>query len=110
MLAALDVFGVTSDQEGMSNAMLEALAAGVPVISTAVSGAREALTREPVCGIVVDTSAEAIAAGIREMMGSDELRGTMGHAAARVADERYGSDRMTDAWESLLIAGAAPQS
>ena len=43
VLDALDVFGVTSRTEGMSNAMLEALAAGVPVVSTPVSGAADAL-------------------------------------------------------------------
>lgn len=42
-LEAMDVFVLCSDREGMSNAMLEALAAGVPVVSTDVSGAREAL-------------------------------------------------------------------
>ena len=43
VLAALDLFVVCSDQEGMANAMLEAMAAGVPVVSTPVSGAQEAL-------------------------------------------------------------------
>lgn len=43
VLAALDVFVLTSDREGMANAMLEAMAAGVPVVSTPLSGADEAL-------------------------------------------------------------------
>ena len=43
VLAGLDLFLVTSDREGMSNAMLESLWAGTPVVSTAVSGAEEAL-------------------------------------------------------------------
>lgn len=40
---ALDLLVITSRTEGMSNTMLEALAAGLPVVSTPVSGAREAL-------------------------------------------------------------------
>src|SRR6185503_12683736 len=43
VLAALDVFVVTSDSEGLSNAMLEAMSYGVPVVSTDVSGAEDAL-------------------------------------------------------------------
>src|SRR6185436_7512571 len=59
VLDALDVFVVTSRVEGMSNAMLEALAAGVPVVSTRVSGAAEALAaragrRAP--GVLVEPS------------------------------------------------------
>ena len=44
LMDAVDVLVITSGREGMSGAMLEAMARGVPVISTDVSGAREALS------------------------------------------------------------------
>lgn len=47
VLDALDIFVLCSDREGMSNAMIEALWAGVPVVSTPVSGAPEALRPLP---------------------------------------------------------------
>lgn len=43
VLDAMDLFVLCSEREGLSNAMLEALSAGVPVVSTDVSGAAEAL-------------------------------------------------------------------
>lgn len=46
-LDAMDVFVITSEAEGLSRAMLEAMAAGVPVVSTPVSGAAEALDAAP---------------------------------------------------------------
>jgi glycosyltransferase involved in cell wall biosynthesis len=103
VLAALDVFVTASDREGMSSAMLEALAAGIPVISTPVSGTAEVLLGDPVCGIVVEPTAEAIAAAVQSLRGSPALRDALAAAAATVAHERYSSDAMTDGWEELLL-------
>ena len=68
VLSALDVFLLTSEREGMANAMLEAMAAGVPVVSTPVSGADEALydDRGRVPGLVVEPDPRALAAAVRE--------------------------------------------
>lgn len=108
-LAALDVFVVCSDQEGMSNAMLEALAAGVPVVSTPVSGATEALEQladggRP--GIVTSGFAAAdIAGALRPLVLDPALRMDMAAAATRAAG-RFSLDHMIDAWDRLLRAGA----
>lgn len=103
-LDAMDVFVVSSDREGMSNAMLEALAAGVPVVSTAVSGAREALRGGPdgEPGAVVDPTPVALAAALRKLLDAPDRLEAMGRAARAVARSRFGEDRMLDEWESLL--------
>ncbi len=103
VFAALDVYVVASDQEGMSNSMLEAMACGIPVVSTPVSGAREALLGSPECGIVVDTTARAIANGIETMRASAQSRAILSRAARDVVRDRYSTERMTDAWEGLLM-------
>ncbi|MGH7443724.1 MAG: glycosyltransferase [Longimicrobiales bacterium] len=109
-LAALDVFVVCSDQEGMSNAMLEALAAGVPVVSTPVSGAAEALG--PLAdggypGIITPGFAAAdIADALRPLVLDAPLRMDMAAAATRAAG-RFSLDHMIDAWDRLLRQGAA---
>lgn len=103
VLAALDLYLVTSDREGMSNAMLEALAGGVPVVSTPVSGAEEALLGDPVCGVVVAAEPRAIADSVAALHRDDMLRARLSAAAAQVAATRYGADAMIDGWEKLLL-------
>lgn len=110
VLDALDVFVISSDREGMANAMLEAMAVGVPVVSTPVSGAEEAL--EPLAsgsepGVVTDFSAESLAAALQRLIGDAELRRRMGEAAARSAEERFGFGRFLDEWEAVL-SGEGP--
>ncbi len=104
-LDAMDLFVLPSDREGMSNAMIEAMTAGVPVVSTAVSGAREALAPLPdgaAPGRVVGFEPAELAEAVRELLGDRRQRLAMGRAAARAAVERFSVERMLDAWESVL--------
>jgi len=110
LLALLEVFVICSDREGLSNAMLEALAAGVPVVSTPVSGATDAL--EPLAdgsapGLITDRKAVNIAAAIGRILADDELRGAMSEAARRRMAERFAPAGSLDRWEQVL-AGVAP--
>ena len=106
IMAALDLLVVTSDRESLANVMLEAMAAGTPVVSTPVSGAREALEREaaegPAPGRVVEPDPAALAAAIEPLLADPGTLERMGQAAERVADRSFGLDRMIDAWEAVL--------
>jgi glycosyltransferase involved in cell wall biosynthesis len=105
VLGALDVFVVSSDREGLSNAMLEALAAGVPVVSTPVSGADDALEPFPegiAPGIVVGSSDDDLASALRQLLGDADLRARMAEAARRRAAGRFGFEAMLDRWEAVL--------
>jgi glycosyltransferase involved in cell wall biosynthesis len=110
VLAALDVFAVTSAREGMCNAMLEALAAGVPVVSTPVCGAAEALeplTDDFAPGVVTTGSGPAaVAEALRGVLGDPGRRSKMAAAARRVAAVRFDFGRMLDRWEAVLDGGA----
>lgn len=118
VLGALDLFLLTSDKEGMANAMLEALAAGVPVVSTPVSGAAEALEQDgegagpgdapgdaPPPGVVVDATPEAVADATRRLLADPGRLGAMASAARRRARARFSFPGMVDAWEHVLAGG-----
>ena len=109
VLAALDVFVLTSDQEGLSNAMLEALASGVPVVSTPVSGAREALAPlndGAVPGAVVESFAVSDTQAAVHRLLSDPAQLRVMSAAARTrAHQRFSFERMLDDWEAVLRGG-----
>jgi glycosyltransferase involved in cell wall biosynthesis len=112
VLDAIDVFAVTSDREGMANAMLEAMACGVPCASTEVSGAREALQpgADGVApGEVVAHSVDAIAGAVAALLADPGRRAAMGRAGQRRVAERFSFPRMLDAWERLLSGSSLPE-
>jgi glycosyltransferase involved in cell wall biosynthesis len=105
VLAALDVFVICSDKEGLSSAMLEALAAGVPVVSTPVSGAAEALEpgeagRAP--GEIVGFTVDELTTALRRLLSDTGLTRSMGQAALDRACERFDFAMMLDGWERVL--------
>lgn len=106
VLDALDVFVITSDTEGLSNAMLEALASGVPVISTPVSGAAEALEPPPdgaaPPGEVAGFDPPELAAAIGRVLADPGRRREMAEASRERARERFGVEGMLDRWEAVL--------
>lgn len=80
-LAGFDIFALTSDREGMPLAILEAAAAGLPVVATRAPGSVEAVV-EGETGILAPTGdAAAVAAGLRRLVGDPALRRRMGQRA-----------------------------
>jgi glycosyltransferase involved in cell wall biosynthesis len=105
VLDAMDLFAVSSDREGLANAMLEAMAFGLPVVSTDVSGAREALEvplGEPRPGIVVPIDEIALRDALAEVVADTSALRAMGVAARERAERRFGWERFLDEWERLL--------
>jgi glycosyltransferase involved in cell wall biosynthesis len=104
VLDALDVFVLSSDWEGLSNAMLEAMSVGVPVVSTRVSGAATALAEENgvAPGVVVGFEVAELANALRELLSNADLRLSMGEAGKRRVRERFGFTRMVDEWAAVM--------
>ena len=102
VLDALDAFVITSDREGLSNSMLEAMAAGVPIVTTPVSGASDAITPDDPGGVITGFEPAEIARGVSELMLNRPRRLAMGDAAQRRAEKAFSIDGMLDQWEDFL--------
>jgi len=93
-----DVFVSASMQEGMSNAMLEAMASGLPIVTTRCEGVEELVTDT---GLVIEQSnAEAIAGAIRKLAYDRETQRQMA-IAARSHAERFTWNRAAEEYLSL---------
>lgn len=83
---AADIFCLASHWEGLSNAMLEAMASGLPVVTTAIAGHPEAVT-EGIEGFLVPAkNPAALRQALAPLVRSPDLRRKMGAAARRRAE------------------------
>ncbi|HZD32191.1 MAG TPA: glycosyltransferase family 4 protein [Candidatus Angelobacter sp.] len=80
-LARMSIGCLTSFSEGFSNAILEYMAVGLPVVATDVGGNREAVADGETGLLVRERSPEAFAQPIIELLHNNELRERMGEAA-----------------------------
>jgi glycosyltransferase involved in cell wall biosynthesis len=102
LLQATDVFLLTSLSEGISNAVLEAMACGLPVVTTAVDGLPEAVT-DSVEGFLVPPRAPAATAdALARLAASPELRRTMGAAGRERVRRDFALDNQVAAFVDLF--------
>ena len=100
-LAALDIFVLTSDWEGMPNAVLEAMAAGLPVVATAVGGTPEVVV-DGVTGLLVPPrDPDALARAIVRLLRDPQLRQDMGRAGRERVERHFSVYKMVRATEAL---------
>jgi glycosyltransferase involved in cell wall biosynthesis len=99
--AGLDQFWLTSDWEGTPNVVLEAMAAGLPVIATKVGGTPEVVD-DGVSGILVEAGDSAAVARASLALASDATASrAMGQRAAESAESRFSIDAMVRATSGL---------
>ncbi|MDX6448541.1 MAG: hypothetical protein QOD08_1004 [Gaiellaceae bacterium] len=103
VLASLDVFAFPSLYEGLCLAVIEAQAAGVPVVATAVGGIKETVVDGETGLLVPPRDPEALAAAIRWVLEHPAEAGRLADEARRRAVERYSVERMID--ETLALYG-----
>jgi glycosyltransferase involved in cell wall biosynthesis len=104
--AAADVVALTSLNEGSPVSLIEAMAAGRAVVSTAVGGVADVVT-DGVSGVLVPSGdAEALAGAIGALLGEPERRHRLGQAARRAAYPLYDVSRLladvTRLYDSLV--------
>jgi L-malate glycosyltransferase len=102
-LAGLDVAVLPSRSEGMSNALLEYMAAGKAVVATAVGG-NTRLIDDGIHGLLVRPDDPAALAGaMHRLLHDDELARRLGQAARRRVEQRYSREAMVRRFEDFYV-------
>jgi glycosyltransferase involved in cell wall biosynthesis len=114
VLRASDAFLLSSHGEGMSNALLEAMACGLPcLVSRSVGGARE-LLGEGRGVLVADGDVAAWAEAIHRLVSEPSLRAALGGAAADFVAGRLsleaGADGLVRAYATIAGLAGRPVS
>ena len=101
-MSACDALVFTSREEGSPNAVKEALACDLPVVSVAVADVPLRLQGIPGCEVCSDESPETIAAALERTLRRDERSGGRGREAARQLDERLLTARVIEIYQTVL--------
>jgi glycosyltransferase involved in cell wall biosynthesis len=106
VLAELTVSVLPSLSEGLSNSLLESMAAGLPVVATRVGGTAEAVDDGESGLLVPPGDPDSLAAAICRLLDSPTLAAKLGHAARRSIADRFSMTRLVNTtslfYESLL--------
>ena len=108
VLGAADIFALGSDYEGNPLSVIEAMAAGLPIVSTAVGGVPELLQNGKQGFIVQAGYAEQLSEAMMTLLRDCDLRRAMGAAAATRAKEKFDVPAMVRAYEELYEGISAP--
>ncbi len=101
LLRAADLFAFPSRTEGLPNALLEAMAAGLPIVTTDAPGCRDVI-RHGLTGLLVPPdNVERLAEAILALLGDPKAAGQLGQAGAEDARNRFGIARMFADYEAL---------
>ncbi len=108
LLRASDIGVLPSHQEGFSNAIIESMAAGLPMVVSDVGGSAEAV-QHGLTGLVVPARApEQLAEAVAQLASDRAMADTMGQHARRRAETEFSLTACLDNYEQLyrsLLAG-----
>jgi glycosyltransferase involved in cell wall biosynthesis len=100
-LPLFDIYVCTSVIEGMSNALLEAMARGLPVVATAVGGNRENVVHSVTGYLVPPRDSHALAERILELTDNTQIMKHMSEAGKKHISDKYSLEKMIEQMETL---------
>ena len=101
VLGATDVFVLSSDWEGNPLSVMEAMASGLPIVSTDAGGVPTLFERGKEGFIVARGDAQALGNSMASLLRDRETRVSLGRAAARRAKQNFDVSTMVQAYEEL---------
>ena len=111
ILKMCDLFYQSSRSEGLPNAILEAMASGLPCVATEVGGTNEIISNDKNGFLVESERPDLAAKAIINLLGDQNRARIMGAAARRTIEQRFSAQamvsRMVDQYDSLLRVAAA---
>lgn len=106
-LAAMDVYMISSDFEGLPVALLEAMATELPVVATRVGGIGEVVIDGETGVVVEPRDVRALVAATVRLLSDAPLRARMGSASRQRVKMSYAIDRMAAGLEAVWRAARA---
>jgi glycosyltransferase involved in cell wall biosynthesis len=110
-LSSADIFVLASRSEGFSNAIVEAMAASLPVVATNVGGNAEAVIDGVTGFIVPSDEPAALSAAITRLISNPSQAQTMGEAGRNLVMEKFTTKAMMSkisaCYQNLLAIGAS---
>lgn len=103
LLAASDVGVLTSTHEGLPNAVIEYMAAGLPVAATDLPGNRETLGMDPEQPFCEPGDTDSVAARLQLLLSNSDLMRKLGERNRRRAAEVFSVDAMCEAAAGILL-------
>ncbi len=106
-LRAADAFAFPTEDEAFGISLLEAMASGLPAVTTPVGGVPDVVTDGKDALLVPPAQAEPLAAALSRLLQDRELAARLGAAARQTAQQGYGRRAVTDRYAALLenVAG-----
>ncbi len=101
VMAALDAYVLSSNDEGFSLALVQAMAAGLPVVATACGGPQEIIGSSKSVLLVEPGDIEGLAASMGRILSDRSLAAGLGRRARARARERFSVERMLRAYDAL---------
>jgi glycosyltransferase involved in cell wall biosynthesis len=102
LLKAADIFVLASRYEAVPMAILEAMAAGLPVLATSVGGIPDVVLHGESGLLVAPGDVDAMAMSLSELAANRDLRAAMGAQGARRQRERWSADVMVEGYARVL--------
>jgi glycosyltransferase involved in cell wall biosynthesis/ribosomal protein S18 acetylase RimI-like enzyme len=103
LLAASDLVVLPSLREGLSISLLEAMAAGKPIIATSIGSHRELASQADMARLVPPADPRALAEAIQQFAHDPALRARLAAGARALFESRYTEDRMLNEYRQLYL-------